>query len=251
MVLERTEKDIELIDEISSLYKTRCQWLKAQMKLELQAQAICRGLCDGDKKEAGELWKRVKKGDDTYVQLVPFLSSIDEFTTLRSGYEKRMIKVAKNLDLAEWAQSIPGFGMGNFTYILGSLADRPANYRSISAVWKRMGLAVIEGERQRRVAGNADLAIAHGYNAERRATAFVLSECLLRQGEKNVYRPVYDRAKQNYLDQDKILIHAHKHGMRLMVKEALKQMWIADRRFCGMSLSDRFEDRAGQLIAAE
>lgn len=246
-----TDKDKDIITQIVHLTRIRNQWVKAKTKLSLQGQAICRGLCDGDKGKASKLWIKVLKGEHIEPALFPFVEAYKVFESDQIAYEARYKKLTKDLSIMEWVKDAKGFGVGNFCLIVGALADRPANYKSVSALWKRMGLAVMYGQRQRRIAGDAELAIEHGYSAERRALAYILGTTLIKVGDKNRYRPIYDKRKAKMLAQGKTKAHAHNDAMRIMVKQALKDLWVADRRDCGMSLSEAWQPDALKQVEPE
>ena len=99
--------------------------------------------------------------------------------------EKRMEDLAKLLPVWPWWQQIRGAGAKGLAIIVGEAGD-VGSYRSKSHLWKRLGLAVIDGGRQRRVKGDA--AIRHGYVAPRRAEIWTLAESLIkhqRAGDKD------------------------------------------------------------------
>ena len=122
--------------------------------------------------------------------------------------------------------------------IIGEAGDL-SNYGTVSRLWKRLGLAVINGERQRKKTSAED-AIAHGYNPRRRAEVWSCvgdplfkhqsgrtdKETGLVLRDPGPYRIVYDRAKVAFLERGKTKQHAHDHGMRLATKELLKDLWV-------------------------
>jgi hypothetical protein len=98
------------------------------------------------------------------------------------------------------------------------------SYKSASAVWKRMGLAVIGGERQRRIAG-AD-ALLHGYSPQRRAVAWNLGVSLMRaQKVGSEYRDFYDAEKEKQLAKGLTKGHAHNRACRHMTKRLLANLY--------------------------
>lgn len=126
----------------------------------------------------------------------------------------------------------------NLAAIIGECGEI-AGYRNPSCLWKRMGLAVIDGGRQRKVA-DAEQAIVHGYNPQRRAVAFLLGDCLIRANSP--YKAVYDARKLVELQREEMTpIHAHRRAARYMVKRVLRDMWIEAQREqdilrqCGLS----------------
>lgn len=107
---------------------------------------------------------------------------------LRDNTEKEMRRLAKSLPVYPWVASIKGFGDLGLGIIVGEAGDL-SNYETVSRLWKRLGLAVIEGERQQRKMG-ADAAAKHGYNPRRRAEIWTLGDSLF----KHQYRGAKDDA---------------------------------------------------------
>lgn len=105
-----------------------------------------------------------------------------------------------------------------------------------------MGLAVIGGQRQRRAA-DAEEALEHGYNPERRAIAYVLGTELLKAQIRNVkdeagkrtdasvaigpYGQLYLERKAYELSRDLTSAHAHNRAARYMVKRVLRDVYAA------------------------
>lgn len=117
------------------------------------------------------------------------------FDRLEIENTKRMEKLAKTLPVwAEWGQSIRGFGPRSLGVIVGE-AGNLANYPAKGHLWKRMGLAVIDGVRQGglRSSAKSDEWMAHGYNPARRSHMFVIGDVLIKS--KNPYRDIYLRRK--------------------------------------------------------
>jgi hypothetical protein len=87
---------------------------------------------------------------------------------LRVEIETEMEALAKQLHVWPWWQAeVKGGGAKWLAVIVGEAGD-VGSYKSKSHLWKRCGLAVIDGERQRKKA-SAEGAAAHGYNPQRRS----------------------------------------------------------------------------------
>lgn len=190
-LLETHVSNAEAVVIIVASWKMRQRWHKAEKSLILQSKAICRGFCDGDKDAANAIfdaaWKNFKaarKGkeaaaevpDDVLMALSPFLPALARFEDERSAIEKSICKLAKTVPAYGWATSQPGIDK-SFAWIVGEAGDI-GSYKSVSALWKRMGLAVFGGERQRKKA-NADEALLHGYNPSRRSTMWNVGGALI------------------------------------------------------------------------
>ena len=223
--------DIALLIE---LWRQRQDLRRAERRLDLQCQAICRRASDGDKERAGRLWKAIKNGDagsGVALILAPYMEALGSLARSAKALEKTLCKEAQSTRLwTAWADDVRGIAALSLAGLLGEAARPLSDYRSVSALWKRFGLAVINGERQRRVK-DAELALVHGYSAERRAYAYVLATNLMRsQREGDPYRALYDRRKAYELARDIPKAHAHNRALRVMVKELLKDAWVASRR---------------------
>ena len=160
------------INNIQGLWRMRQRWHRAEKALILQGKALCRSLVhEGDKKLASDLFDKVESGDMAndvaFFNLQPFLMSIQHFRQSRTEIEKKLAKEAKKLPAYDWIKSVHGIGDGGFASIIGECGDI-SDYKSVSALWKRFGLAVIDGGRQRKVS-NVDEAAIHGYNPSRRS----------------------------------------------------------------------------------
>ncbi len=104
----------------------------------------------------------------------------------RDHVEKRMRQLAESLPVARWVKSVRGFGMLGLAIVVGEAGDI-ANYATKERLWKRLGLAVIDGERQQRRTG-VDEAAKHGYNPRRRAEFWTICDSMFRHqwnGEKD------------------------------------------------------------------
>lgn len=233
--------DSPIVAEITQLWRMRQRWHRAEKSLTLQGKAICRAWTEGDKVAADKLFDNPQDNDPPLtVALAPFRDAIAQFDPQRRAVEKHLKKLAKSLPIAKW---IPrGFGELNLAAIIGECGEI-AGYRNPSCLWKRMGLAVIDGGRQRKVA-DAEQAIVHGYNPQRRAVAFLLGDCLIRA--KSPYKAVYDARKLIELAKEEMTpIHAHRRAARYMVKRVLRDMWIEARKGTGAHTT-----RVNQYVAS-
>ena len=96
----------------------------------------------------------------------------------RKHVEKEMRRLARSLPLWAWAYGIAGFGDLGVAIIVAETGDL-SGYATKERVWKRLGLAVIAGERQQRKTG-AEAAAAHGYSPQRRAEVWTIGDSLFR-----------------------------------------------------------------------
>ena len=173
-----------LIAEIVEIGRLRTDMMRAMQRLDLQAQAMLRRYIAKDydysdekgrakaKAEAAKAYAKLKDGEvgdlpnEIVATIMVFRSAIEPIEAQRTAYEKHLRKLARELPVYEWAKSIWGLGELGLAKIVAQAGDLSV-YKSAGAVWKRMGLAVIDGERQRRI-GGAD-ALVHAYSPQRRS----------------------------------------------------------------------------------
>lgn len=162
-----------LIAEIQALWRRRVQWHRAEKSLTLQASAICRGFAGGDKRAAGKMLARIEDGETApedimaEIAVTPLLAARATLHYERGAVEKALAKMVRGLPVHAWAKEVYGLGPLGLASIVGEAGDI-GSYKSVSAVWKRFGLAVIGGERQRKKA-NLEEAALHGYAPHRRS----------------------------------------------------------------------------------
>ena len=78
-----------------------------------------------------------------------FLDALDSLEETKERLEKQIVSAAKQLPEAEWWNSHIGLGYMGFGLLIGE-AGNLSRFEKVSQLWKRMGLAVINGERQRK-----------------------------------------------------------------------------------------------------
>lgn len=238
----------------------RQRWWKAEIKLILQAQAVCRSWTDGDKIAAAKLYAKAKAGDDVdptlTIALGPFFDGMRPFDEIGTAYEKRIAKAARSLPVYPWAKALWGFSDLGLGKIVGEAGDLGA-YRNPSCLWKRMGLAVIGDKRQRRVS-DADEALLHGYNPQRRSVMWNIGGGVIGGMGKGV-RPLVGedwQAREDWSQYQKLYVsrliyeaerdptmareptaagklsfaaHAHNRAKRYVEKRLLRDLWRAWR----------------------
>lgn len=164
-----------LLGQLRELHRRRQDFHRAEKSLTLQMRGICRRVVGGDKDEADTLYSAMmdaKKQHDMAAHAIamcgPFISARDVVEAARMSIEKQMKKVVKKSLIWPWVRDeVPGLGDLGLAGILGECSVPPGEYRSPAALRKRFGLAVIDGQRQRRVSGDA--AVDHGYSPSRRS----------------------------------------------------------------------------------
>lgn len=229
----------DLIGALQVTHRTLDNLMRAYQRQDLQIKAIERAraalppdLPDRLAREAGMLYT---------------IRTLDEVRALLKGpmrtQARELARLATFLPVHVWQREVRGFGELGLARIVAECGDL-SNYANPAKVWKRMGLAVIDGERQRRVTGGE--AIRHGYVARRASIMYNIGESLLKTND-GAYRETYLRRKeieqqahpewaaQRVIDRvtGKPVAahpkHYHNRARRYMTKLLLKNLWQAWR----------------------
>jgi hypothetical protein len=223
-----------LVMQIVETWRLRQDMVRAQQKLTLQIKAVLRRLTAGDKDAADKLYSAIEKGEDRpeAIAVVSLRMAREPLEAQRKAYEKVLEKIAKQLPIYAYTEQIKGYGALALAKTVGECGDLSA-YPTVSGVWKRAGLAVIDGQRQRRVAGEE--ALRHGYSPVRRSVFWNIADPLLKaQGKDDnagPYRRIYDTRKAFELGKpDMKPALAHNRAMRYMTKELLKHLTVEWKR---------------------
>lgn len=241
------------LQTIRELHRRHQDLIRASVALSNQASAICRRLvCDcrtpdpasaahkRHLREAAALLKSVESGEvasaiaeDALFSCLVLLQGRATIEKGRADVRKLLSKAVRALPLwREWAAHVRGLGACSLGQILGELGD-PAKYATVSKVWTRMGVGLVESSpgawvRQRKVA-SAEGALLHQYVPARRALLYVIGENLVKLNDAE-YRAAYDTKKAEYLTREGwTRMHAHKAAMRFATKRLLRDLWVARR----------------------
>ncbi|MEN3238913.1 hypothetical protein PUR29_36370 [Methylobacterium ajmalii] len=221
------------VDEIREQWRRRQAWHRAEKALTLQAKALCRRLAeDGDKAEADRIYKAAvgkaqhPMGDIALAAIFPLTEARDGIERHRKAVERRLEKLAGGLPVAPYVKATRGVGLLSLAAIVGEAGDLGA-YRNHSALWKRMGLAVMpDGSRQRRV-GGAD-ALDHGYSPARRSVVWNIGACIVKAG--GPLKLAYDARKVIESERVEAKAHAHNRAQRYVEKRFIRSLWREWRR---------------------
>jgi hypothetical protein len=239
-----------LVDSIVEVYRHRTWQLRAEMKLTLQAKAVCRSLCAGDKDEADKLYAAVTTdkphplADIARGATMYMLQARNVLTAPREAYEKRLEALAKQLPVADWCKETKGLGFMTLAKIVGEAKDAPGTYRSPACLWARFGMGVLgDGTRQRKIAGDGALELP--YSPTRRSLMYLAGDGLLKAQVRAVKdekgKPTGERVAigpygQLYIDRRtyeearecKPMV-AHMRAKRYIEKRLLRELWRAWR----------------------
>ena len=272
---------VVLVNRLKELSIERNHYVRTKTRLTNQMKSVARkilGKDNGEKvsdKEMGEFIDGCAESGTTGAGLVPINVARKVISDNIRMVEKDIASVVETLPIwTEWAQNISAVGkltLGNI--IGGSVCVTPPNgtgeayttigdYANPAKLWKRWGVGVIEGERQRRVkasleekknycltgefTGDQAKAIRHGYSPERRSVLWFLGDGFVKQGR--YYRRRYDQEKARQMEMhpevmsDKFgnakkknyaLLRAHNRAMRYATKLFLTDLWNKWRELHG------------------
>jgi hypothetical protein len=161
---------------------------------------------------------------------------------LRRRTEREMEKLAATLRVSHWQAGVHGFGKLGLAIIVAEAGRDLRCYPTVSKLWKRLGLAVIDGERQRRKSDPV-LALLHGFTPRRRGEMWTLSESLLfaqwnagKDGAEGSpagpYGEVYRRRRAHTAEThpEWTKAHARDDARRVMFKSLIADLWGEWRR---------------------
>lgn len=237
---------------IKELHRRHDDLVRASVRLSNQAAAVCRRLiCDcrpfpdpssaahkRHLRAAAALLRSVELETGTGEIAADALFSCRELLRARAVIEEGRAHIRRALERevralplwTEWAAKVRGLGACSLGQILGESGD-PARYGTVSKLWTRMGVGLVQHEgqwvRQRKVA-SAEGAALHQFRPARRALLYVVGENLVKMNDGQ-YRAAYDEKKATYLAREWTRGHAHNAAMRYATKCLLRDLWAAHR----------------------
>lgn len=175
---------------------------------------------------------------DQYLTIV--FGSIAPLEDLKRDIEKRLEDLAKELPIYEWWKAnvfkTSTLGLAVLIGETGNLSHYPNDgrqkRRGPSCLYKRMGVAVIDGRRQGSPSSNdTDEWIRHGYSPRRRAIMSFLGSALVRS--KGQYYDIYLKRKQyethRFERQGKVIVIAGKYPKGIPKTECVPLAHIDNR----------------------
>lgn len=180
-------------------------------------------------------------------------AQVEALESAEHAIELELQRIARRHPMRSWIEGAPGIGLGGFARLLaitGSL-DR---FATVSKLWKYLGLAVMDGHRQRMSKGQVathtncqgghlqwckpDCQTDHhpncsldGFGNAYAPKGLVLCHQIgdsIVKTNRGPYREAYDRKKADYEQNRPDWTQAHRHeaAKRYAVKELLKGMWL-------------------------
>lgn len=231
------------IRAIQELYKQRNDLLRAEGSLTRQIKSIARRLNGGDSPQDSDPHASYSIAADSFdgnsdshtcnadqklasiatAASLPLSNAREIIHKEKLGIERELKKLTKKLPLHSFVDETRGVGTIGLATIIGEAGDL-TNYANPAKLWMRMGMAVIDGKRQRKCK-DKELAIRHGYNPRRRAAMHCIGDSIVKVG--GPYRLVYDERKVLEIAKAPELppIAHHKRAMRYMEKRLLRDLW--------------------------
>jgi len=225
-----------LFAEIRSYHRMREYLHKHEKSLTNTMRAICLMQCDGDKPEAAKILKRVLKGEIESVEDAimssachSLLQGYEVMRAQRLTAEKEMARLAELLPIHEWWISVAGRASGGLAQIMGELGS-PSNYSNPAKVWKRMGVGIVDGERQRKKKGAEGL--RHSYSPRRHAIIWRVADSALKHKKRNHYGDIYASRREHKQESwpEAKKGHIHNDATRYVAKRMLRELWSEWRR---------------------
>lgn len=230
-----------IIAQIRETHRQRQDLHRAEKSLTLQIKAVERRLSGAEDRVSPKLnLPRDLTGDEgqdtsenqdrpadiAYFATLPLREAREVIKPQRTKLERQMAKLAKQLPIWPWVEAINGFGAIGLAQIVGEAGDL-SNYANPGKLWKRMGLAVINGKSQRRVAGAE--ALEHGYSPVRRSIMYCIGDSMIKK--QNAYRELYLSRKEYEAEKvpDGTKLLWHRRAQRYMEKRLLRDLWRAWR----------------------
>lgn len=227
----------ELLPAFSALQvlcRHRAALLRQEKGLDLTALWLCKMFAGAEK--GAILAKALKAGDTTGAPALvadlarDYLEPAAAIRKRRRERERQIAKIAKTLPVwGLWAEGVRGVGALGFGLLVGEchgILGLDCGKPGVAKVWKRMGVAVILGDRQRKRI-DPDLALLHGYSARRRSLLWVIGDAIVKQGAE--YREFYLTEKARFVERepDRPKAWAHVQAKRRMEKRLLRDLWRA------------------------
>lgn len=220
-----------LFEVLTHYHRMREDYHREEKALTLRVKAVCRRMVGGSLAEADKLYKSLCNGgghpetEKTMPLILPYLEARAIIEKIRKYYEGLLRKEARKLPIWQaWVQGIRGIDVLSLGQVIAETGDL-ANYDCPAKVWKRMGLAVLDGMRQRKMSGEAGIEM--GYSPRRRAIVWNVGACLIRAKSPFYYQLYLDRKEYEFGRNPEIIKgHAHNRAKRYMEKRFLKDFWL-------------------------
>lgn len=215
-----------LLNRVRETHRAREDMLRPEMRLTLQIKAIERRIKHAmEVQSAGGAIDAALAKEFAAASVLHLEAARDVLHKQKLLQERQLGKLAMQLPVWPWVESVRGFGAIGLGQIIAETGDL-CRYPSPAKVWKRMGLAVIDGKRQRKVL-DKDEAIVQAYTPRRRAIMHVIGDSLIKGNDEGTYRTTYLERKEyeREMHPEFADMVTHKRALRYMEKLLLKHLW--------------------------
>jgi len=238
-------KTLEHIQELRPRHQA---WLKARAAMEQRIWAYCARYVGRDDANAVKAALLAGKSHDLMtppleVGAMPLVDCVHTLAEQEKALAKTLAGLASELPVADWWRSYNGLDLPGLGKLISQTGDL-RNYPTVAKLWTYMGLAVINGERQRKKTGDA--ALVHKYSPQRRSFMWQIGDAVKRQKSgyyPDLYRSLKEKYRAQWEAEGKRVIpaaqvrksmepgtyvtlgHLDNHAKRLMEKEILKDLW--------------------------
>lgn len=228
-----------VIDEIRGWHRQRVFAMEMRKRVDLALGAFVRmslgwsrDLPEKDRAILAAKAKRILDGKESSAVspvVAATASSRAPFEDIEAGALKEMERLAVLLPVWEsFGKPIRGLGPASLAVIVAEAGDLD-KYSTHSKLWKRMGLAVMDGIRQGGLpkSAKAEEWIRHGYSRMRRSKMWNIGDALIKGNREGEYRQTYLARKAYEIERNPEIkpIVAHRRAQRYMEKRLLRNLW--------------------------
>jgi hypothetical protein len=149
----------------------------------------------------------------------------EPFQAQVSAYERELGALAEQMPAADFIADVRGLGLCFIWTMVGEAGDL-SDYPDKSKLWKRLGLAVIDGKAQGKRTG--DEALIQGYSPARRSAVYRIGDSLIKGNANGPYRTCYlDRKAFEAAKGTMSKMHCHRRAQRYMEKRLVRDYLAA------------------------
>jgi hypothetical protein len=231
-----------LIPDIRFWHRQRCYAMEQRKRIDLALGSYLRvalgwslALPEEERKAISAAAEALDENDDLFGPTIgASRGARAPFEKIENDATKALTVLAQQLPVwLAFGVPIRGFGAASLAVIIGECGDL-SNYSTVAKVWKRMGLAVLDGVRQGGLPKGASKEdwIVHGYSAVRRSRMWNIGDAIIKGNRDGEYRKLYLARKDMELARDPEMspMKAHRRAQRYMEKRLLKHLWQAWRK---------------------
>lgn len=165
--------------------------------------------------------------DDLFIRLTK------KFFDIEKEIQNQMKKYLQEHQVWPWLSQVKGIGPTLGCKLLSQIEDI-SKFDTVSKLWRYAGLAVIDGEAERKKKGEK----VH-FNPRLKTCMFLIGQAFLKG--RSPYRIIYDEAKKYYTDnRDWTPKHIHNAALRKMEKIFLAHLWQKWREVEGLDTREEY-----------